>query len=169
MLKNRRKFTVSSSANTVLNVGVGSGGESAICCRLEPSTGGLRCDLRLLRRKARANLRKGRRNVIEFFGDFLALTQVHPFHLTLAIIEQQFLITFEEGIGVWHDAAICAHNRSEKMVACLTLMTNRERECGTVGDIVVLAGGSLDLLVTARHGAAAQGAQLIDHAIIRDQ
>ena len=37
----------SSSANTVLNVGVGSGGESAICCRLEPSTGGLRRDLRL--------------------------------------------------------------------------------------------------------------------------
>ena len=35
------------SANSVLNVGVGSGGESAICCRLEPSTGGLRCDLRL--------------------------------------------------------------------------------------------------------------------------
>jgi len=94
---------------------------------------------------------------------------VHPFHLTLAIIEQQFLITFEEGIGVWHDAAICAHNRSEKMVACLTLMTNRERECDTVGDIVVLAGGSLDLLVTARHWSAGQAAQLIDHPLIVDE
>ena len=40
--------------------------------------------------------------------------------------DSQFLITLEEGIGVWHDAAICAQNRSEKMVACLTLMTNRE-------------------------------------------
>ena len=45
MLKNRRKFTVSSSANTALNGGVGSSGESAICCRLKPSTGGLRRDL----------------------------------------------------------------------------------------------------------------------------
>jgi hypothetical protein len=159
LLKNRRKLTVCSSANSVLNGGVGSGGESAICCRFEPSTGGLRRDLRLrdssAARRALICVRVAATS-LSLLEIFLRLPMVHPFHLTLAIIEQQFLITFEEGIGVWHDAAICAHNRSEKMVACLTLMTNRERECDTVGDIVVLAGGSLDLLVSARHGAAAE-------------
>jgi len=155
LLKNRRKFTVSSSANSVLNGGVGSGGESAICCRLDRR----RCDLRLrdssAARRALICVRVAATS-LSLLEIFLRLPMVHPFHLTLAIIEQQFLITFDEGIGVWHDAATCAHNRSEKMVACLTLMTNRERECDTVGDIVVLAGGSLDLLVSARHGAAAE-------------
>ena len=137
LLKNRRKFTVSSSANSVLNGGVGSGGESAICCRFESSTGGLRCDLRLrdssAARRALICVRVAATS-LSLLEIFLRLPMVHPFHLTLAIIEQQLFVAHNERVGIGHHTAVGPHDRSEEIVAHLSLVTNRE-ERATLSEI----------------------------------